>query len=729
MRQGFDFQLDSRKIVILVLCIQTVFLLTLKQPEFLLFREILGFFYIVFIPGILLLMVLNVKEISTIEILLYGIGLSITIFMAIALIINEVCPFFGIQYPISTIPLSIGITFVVSVFLFFILCKNNASIHLYMSSWSLHNSLPLLFLPLLATSGAYLTYFYNNNLLLFLLLSLLSVIPVLIALNIIRNYSLVIFLISLSLILMNSLSTPFLHGWDIHYEFHHAQITNINCLLSQMQGFSTKMNSLLGDVLLGPGLSKLMGLDLNWVFKLIYPFFWSLVPLAVYEISRRQSIDKIAFFSSFLYLSYFFFYEEALQNLKTILAIFFLSLLILLFVNKNLSDFKRRILSIFFSFGLITSHYGVPWFFIFSSIFVLIFYVLNSKKRVFSIERCRLASLNFILLFTVFTIAWFMYTGGGVGVGSIIQLALRIYESITELFSPIRGGGVYYLTRDLPVLYNILRILHMVSQFLIMIGFLSILYRKVKKEKTEFTNEYFFYATTSLGWLALSLIEPQYIGVHSLGLTRLYSLTLLFLAPFCPTGAVEIALKAQKINNIQINNNNIFKIFSLFALIFLLFNTEFITELHREMGGYGYSLSISLSQPRIRNGDCTLDELSGFYSSFIPSEDVFGARWLGKYREEERKIFHDGYSQVLVSYGMVPDIPEHSQAIKQNFKNLEEDSYFFLRKVNYVYGLMIDKAQERERQYWNTSEILPYLERQNKIYSNGGSVVYEVIFP
>ena len=56
-------------------------------------------------------------------------------------------------------------------------------------------------------------------------------------------------------------------------------------------------------------------------------------------------------------------------------------------------------------------------------------------------------------------------------------------------------------------------------------------------------------------------------------------------------------------------------------------------------------------------------------------------------------------------------------------KNIRKgNSYVYLRESNMKYNLMSGAGGE----YWYTSEVLPILEvERNKIYTNGGAVVYE----
>ena len=72
-------------------------------------REFLGFIYLTFIPGLLLLRVMKIHEFNGIETILYSVGLSIASLMFLGFFINNIFPLLGINNPISLFPLIITI--------------------------------------------------------------------------------------------------------------------------------------------------------------------------------------------------------------------------------------------------------------------------------------------------------------------------------------------------------------------------------------------------------------------------------------------------------------------------------------------------------------------------------------------------------------------------------------------------------------------------------------------
>ncbi len=69
-------------------------------------RQVVGFIFVTFIPGILILRILRIHNINTVESLAYSVGLSVAFVMFSGAFINLVLPFIGISRPISLMPVT-----------------------------------------------------------------------------------------------------------------------------------------------------------------------------------------------------------------------------------------------------------------------------------------------------------------------------------------------------------------------------------------------------------------------------------------------------------------------------------------------------------------------------------------------------------------------------------------------------------------------------------------------
>ena len=77
--------------------------------------QLIGFIYLTFVPGILILRILNLHKLGTLPVLLYSAGLSLATLMFTGFIMNTLFPLFGISDPISLVPLICTISIVVII--------------------------------------------------------------------------------------------------------------------------------------------------------------------------------------------------------------------------------------------------------------------------------------------------------------------------------------------------------------------------------------------------------------------------------------------------------------------------------------------------------------------------------------------------------------------------------------------------------------------------------------
>ena len=350
--------------------------------------QLIGFIYLTFVPGIIILRILKLHKLSNIETLLYTVGLSIATLMFTGLFMNMIYPFFGILRPISTIPLIVTISTVVLV-----LCSISYIMNANFSDPSSIDvrdivSPPALFLcliPFLSIFGTYLVNFYHNDILLMFMVVMIALIALLIAFDIFipKNlYPLAIFVAAISLLLHRSLISMYLTGADIHLEYYYYKLVELNGFWDS--SIPTNYNSVLSSTIFPTIYSVLLNLEGTWVFKIIYPFYFALVPLGLYHIFKKQTNEKIAFFSVFYFISLFTFYTELPQLAKQQIAEIFYMLLILVMLNKEMDTFKRKALYIVFGIGIIMSHYGMTYLYMLFSLiaFFIIIYILKHKSNI-----------------------------------------------------------------------------------------------------------------------------------------------------------------------------------------------------------------------------------------------------------------------------------------------------------------------------------------------------------
>lgn len=344
-------------------------------------RQIVGFIFLTFVPGILILRTLRIHNISAVECLLYSVGLSIAFVMLTGLFANFALPLLGISKPISLWPITTSLA-IFTLILGAVAYKRDKEVSAsakdcFVEFPRIARDRPrnnrgesrflwlpyllLLMLPLLAIFGALLMNFYQNNFLLLFFIIVIGCVVALVAFDRLpRNaYPLAIVMIGLSLLLHVSLISPQLVGGDIHVEYYFQNLVVQNSYWD----FTTphNYNTALSIVLLCPIYSLILNMDATWVFKIVYPLLFCFVPLVLFHIFREQIGAKKAFFAAFFFMSVMTFITLMPQLTKQQIAELFFALLILLLIDRKLALNQRATLAVIFAVSLIMSHYALGY--------------------------------------------------------------------------------------------------------------------------------------------------------------------------------------------------------------------------------------------------------------------------------------------------------------------------------------------------------------------------------
>lgn len=725
----------KKKFLISVLSLQLAFLglvgLDWSGLGISILRQIIGFFYLTFIPGILFLGILNVRNLDRVELILYSVGLSLSILMFMGFLMNIFLPHLGILRPISEKPLisvltAIVITFTI-LFYFFSSEKFIRPLFYKSNDKKIGYSTTLIFalLPLIAVFGAYFLKYYGNNTILLALYALISLVPLLFSLKKFPDEILpfIVWIISISLLFSVSLSSKYLSYGDSTIEYYYANLVYVKGIWNS--SIFSNHNAMLRIVMLHPIYSILLDLNLMDEFKIIHPLLYSFTPVALYLAFKRQTNEKIAFLSVFFFMSLFSFYVILSRNTRMGIAEFFLALFILLMTNKYIDHTKKYILSIIFALSIVVSHYGTSYVFMFSLIsatillFLIRLYGYNLKRNLSYI------SLNFVLIYIAFLFGWYTYTSGGLPFNISVVFLNHMIAQMSELFTPETSYVVYALSREWSLSVKISRDLLLIASIFMGVGIMSLIWDIVRKKKFGFQEDFAMFSISFFG-VVLATFLPT-IGFNP---ARVYHLSLCFLAPFSVVGFIKIyeffrkTKMLKKMFKMSLYNNNIeisLKIFSIFLIIFFLFNSGVISE--TLIKGNDYSPNILISKPRALSINDTQYVLS-FYMNDFSDQEVFSARWLSQVRANSTRIYLDRASISYDSgifYNLIgpPEISHLYYYVTS--KNQVSSGYIFLRTYNVIRDISIVKTLPLTAK--KVIEVYP-ITSSNKIYTNGGSEIY-----
>ncbi|MBZ2166311.1 DUF2206 domain-containing protein [Methanobacterium spitsbergense] len=668
-----------------------------------LLRQVFGFVFLTFVPGYLMLRVLRIHNISSVKSLLYAVGLSLSLIMFLGFFLNIIYPIVGIHEPLSPFNLIISINLlVIALSILSYMIDKNFSEKCYIELKSFPRESFIILLPLIAVIGTYLVNYYDNNIALVVLILLIGLIVILVSLGKINQkfYPLTIFAIALSVVYSIELISGNITGNDVNVEYYFANLVNLNSIWS-FQTFGD-VNSVLSIVMLVPIYSKIINLNITWIFKIIFPFFYSLIPVGLYIVYKKQSTAIIAFLSCFVFVAFFKFYSAYLGRLG--LAELFLTLFLLLMIEDKLSNSKISILFIIFGASIILSHYGLSYLFVLGLLAMLIILPLY-KKLDKSDYKFKTVTFTLFLFITIFTLAWYMYISSSSSFIAFVDIGNNMYQTFfTEFFDQNSSQSLRLINSLNPsFLHTIGKYIQLLIPLFIVIGFLYTL-----KHRLKFKEEYLILSLFFLVVLILSFFIPYLAS--ALNTDRLYQLSLIFLAPFSIIGGIfliNLISRFKKLNKYFTKEKSL-HLMSIFLIIFFFFNVGLVYEIFNDQPS-----SLALSQKSIINQDTKYK--AAFYSTFYKEEDINSAEWLSLNRKNSLRVYADFFNvkHILRSYGMMP-----YQKVITNQTQIQ-NSYLYLGSTNILQNI----AYVNGNYYYNMSYLNPQIEESNLIYSNGESEV------
>ncbi len=708
--------------------------------------QIVGFIYLSFIPGIIILRILRLHGLGSATTLLYAVGLSLSFCMFIGLLLNSCGPLIGISKPLSTYPLLNTMTFSVVILCGLSYWRDRNAYNTEFTDIKVHirefvsPAILFLFLIILTSIlGAFLVRFYHNNVLLLLLIVMICITVTLIGFKKFipaKLYPIGIFAISISLLYAYTLVSPYLTGWDIHLEYYFAQLTMIHSHWDPTIAYS--YNAMLSITILPTIYSHFLNVDITWVFKAAYPLFFSLVPLALYEVYRRQTKRHVAFLSVFFFMSLSTFFIGMASLARQQIAELFFALLILLMISGEITGFKKAILAVIFSASLMVSHYAISYFYIFYILLTLpLLYLI--KKVAKDVKTPTMLTGTFVCLYVVMALSWYIYTAESKSFSNIVLVGQTTYNSITDfLLTGTRGASTLKLLglgQSASFLHSVSVYFYRITLLFIIVGVLRLV---VKRKMMKLGPEYYVMTLLSLLLLIVCVALPYFAGF--LNVDRIYHVTLFFLSPLFILGGQSFfrwlfkLLKAALIKmrsmigqlkpTIHTRGYSVGPAYTILVVLlvlipYFLFNSGFIYEVARDKG----PTSISLSQANFESSNIDAVVVS-FHSEYVFTSDVLSAQWLSNFRTEGAKIYSDDLSKwhILPNYALIfpsEDIYPETE--------VESGSYIYLSNLNVVKSLMnvpVGNESPGSNQNYNypTSYIYPLLTA--KIYSNGESEVY-----
>ncbi len=704
---SFNQQYVSRHFLAIVVALQVVLYASLFL-DFPLVRIVIGIAYLTFVPGLILVKLLKLDSLSTLESILYAVGFSVAFLMLAGLIINQFGYLIGVSFPLATLPLSLFVNTLIIV--------GAAAAHLRQGRTKPSSSNPnagfsrsmllLSLIPVLSIIGAYFVNATGDN---FVLLITILAIAGVFTISVFTDratkshgfYAFAIAMIALALLMHVSLISNYIlpYGGDSPVELYVFRNTELSSHWNPIFAFASdegygRYNAMLSITILPTVYSNMLGMDPTWVFKIIYPLIFALVPVGLYVLWQPYIGKKLSFIAAFLFMAQSTFFTEMLALNRQMIGELFFVLLLLVLLNKKIKREGKFIGFAVLSFGLIFSHYALAELFLFLILAAWAASVLYLKRPSFNLQ------LSLIVFFFVAMFLWYIYTSGAVVFNSFMSFTGYIAAQLGDFFNPAsRGQAVLAglgLAQSPSFLNTVSRGFAYLTEIFIVVGVVALLRKKIP---FRFERDYTVFSILAVAFLFLLTLIPGL--ANALSMTRFYHILLMILSPLCVVG---IWLLAQVLAKHR--KQAVLSVLVVLVLVpYFLFQTNFAYEV-----AGSESWSIPLSGYRMDP-----IQLYGYYG-YIDTYSVHGAEWVSANVPYENNLYGDNaiYTS-LTAYGLVYRGYVHELT---NTTALHGGEFAFLSYISLNY-----------EQLTSNGTLPRLLNQTDVIYSNGGSEVHYVPNP
>ena len=405
---------------------------------------LVGIFFCTLLPGLIVVTALGAKKLS-LQTGILSVGLSFVFMLLVGLTANYAPLLFGSKRPLSLLTVMSSY----DLWLLFII----------LWSANVNDSLPRLVLPNFTfskrTLAVYIlvsvglsasvlgTFRLNNgadNFLSVIGFSILIINFIIVFLwrSSLPNHAYVITIIGLSvaLLLVTSLRSNLVSGQDLKQEFRVYNITN-NAAHWSIANFRDSYNACLSITLYPYTLVKLLGVDANIVFKLVYQVIFCICPLAVFLVMKIKVGKSLALAGTVFFLSLPTLGLDLPLQARQQMAFMLFSMVILVWFNHTEAWIKRHwhALFVIFSFAVIVSHYSTAYIFVGT---LLLYYFLRSILLATKFAKNQELKNNFvlpgkiILLTFLFAVLW---------LGQVTAVSANLFEKLQPALSAFISAG------------------------------------------------------------------------------------------------------------------------------------------------------------------------------------------------------------------------------------------------------------------------------------------------
>jgi len=688
--------ISNKHICVLSILSIILFMLTYNNDycNFLRINTFFGVIFSIFVPGLLLFLIFKIKTKQIIFSFSIILGLGLINIMMFGLL-NHILYITSLLKKVNIALLFIEFSvYILFLLLIFIITRPNYSVKIILIKINNTKKLNYIYLIIVLCStifGTYLLNEYDINYFIAITLILIGIYPIIF--NFIRNDHnniLTLYVLSLCLLWHWSLISSYLTGADVHYEYYYAKLSLENGYWNV--NIPSNLNSMLSIVILPVYISIFSKISIIYVFKIIYPMIFALVPINLYKLFIKYFSDKLIFYSIIYFIFISSFYNEMSQLPRQQIAEFFLVLILVILGGNVLSKNKSSLLMIIFIISIVVSHYGLSYLLI----IIFISYIIIKKIFEKPLQSCNNINLSkyLVAIFVIFIFLWYSTTSNSNLLKNITTIGSAIIYEITNDIFNTKTQGALLITYNPTFFHSINKYMILFSQLLIFIGILIVLFKKKYKEY----NLNFLYLSLSMFLiLVMSLTLPFFAS--SINITRIYHISLIVLSPLFLIGLEFI------IDKIHLRKYK-YNITSIYLILFLLLNSGFI---------YHYTND--------NPNSIALDDNIDF--PIYTEGDQFGSLFLYYYSADNQTFNSDIYSKYLIHENF-PYYWNGSDTVNNNFGNIQNGTLIYLRHSNVNSFKLYSIIKIDSISHYDYIDIDLIIKEENKIYSNADSIIFYV---
>lgn len=706
-------------------------------------RPVLTVLYLSVLPGFLLLRIIGIEPSDVTDTLLYTVGLSLTVLMFYGLAVNLALRGVGYPAPITEGPMvaAVGALTLALTGLYYVRREEPETFTFsYMDTVS--PILPfLLLLPLLGVYGAYALNVYTENVVVLALFAAIAGVLLLVYTGFVSRamLPLAVWMIALALLLQNTLTGSFLAWGDSPTEVSHVLRVLDDGFWSPAVTDVKVSNqyTMLRLTILHPIYHLFTDLELVWVYKVVHPLLFSLMPVALYQAYKRFVTAKAAFVSAFFFMSLFTFYIVLSRNTRTAMALFFLALFLVPLLDGRLVNVHRKLLAMLFASSIVVSHYGVSYILFFALVLAIPAFLIaeqledaTGREQLSTRASWSLASLGFVGFYVVVTLSWYIYASPGAG---SYRLVVSFGEHFTttilnEFTSYEHSASIRVATEnwDSSVI-DILRDYHFALGPVISVGILGTALRSVgifeepnERVVLENLNREF----VVLAGVFLSIFAVTFLPIQRINTARTFAIALVFLAPFLVLGVVEIGRVLGRMTDTSPSARPVFSVVVGIVLLYFLLNSGFVSAV--AVGEY--SPNALVEKDRITDEGHPVEQ-NYFYKQHPTVYQIEGTVWLRTKASPGGTVYHGYWPGGMRS----PSGYESYRKVQQEYVPVKgagiprdgpvKEGYVYLGSFEHKGNVVAHNPGQFGFEGDYRSDLEHKWEDKDRIYHNGESVV------